>query len=116
MLEEPYYIYRHIRPDTNEVFYIGRGSDISKGHSKRHYEKSNRNRWWKAVVAKNNGEYEVEIMFRASTEDLINEKEKEFISLYGRRDLKKGTLVNLTDGGGRLSRYGLLRRDKTKVK
>jgi len=31
--------------------------------------------------------------------EFIIEKEKEFISIYGRKDLKKGTLCNLTDGG-----------------
>lgn len=95
----PFYIYRHIRPDKNEVFYIGKGSLLSKGHSKRHEDKSCRNKWWKHIVEKNNGKYEIEIIFECETEQQINEKEIEFINLYGRKDLGKGTLVNLTDGG-----------------
>jgi len=94
-----FYIYRHIRPDKNEVFYIGKGCYISKSHSKRHQEKSRRNKWWNRIVQKNNGIYDIEIIYESETEMEINEKEKEFIKLYGRRDLGKGTLVNLTDGG-----------------
>lgn len=99
MLDSNFYIYRHIRPDTNEVFYIGKGSNLSKSHSIRAYENSGRNDWWKRVVVKNNGEYKVEIVYGTETEQEINQKEIEFIALYGRKDLKKGTLVNLTDGG-----------------
>jgi uncharacterized protein involved in tellurium resistance len=33
------------------------------------------------------------------TAEQAKEKEKEFIALYGRVDLKSGCLVNLTDGG-----------------
>jgi hypothetical protein len=36
MLESKFYIYRHIRPDTNEVFYIGKGNNLDKRKSKYH--------------------------------------------------------------------------------
>ena len=94
----PFYIYRHIRPDTNEVFYIGKGNTFSKSHSNRAYEKHRRNKWWQNIVSKNNGEYKVEIIFECETELEVNTKEIEFIELYGRKDLGKGTLVNLTNG------------------
>lgn len=105
-----YFIYRHIRLDTNEVFYIGRGKAYTRlrrtknsrthGYVERYYRaycKANRNVFWDRIVAKT--EFEVEIIFEADDIQLIFEKEIEFISLYGRRDLGKGTLVNLSDGG-----------------
>ena len=89
------YVYRHIREDKNEVFYIGIGTD-DKGKYVRAKSK-NRNRYWKRIVDKTN--YEIEILFdNISKEDAIK-KEIEFIQLYGRRDQNNGTLCNLTDGG-----------------
>lgn len=93
ILEENIYcVYRHIRPDKNEVFYVGIG-DID-----RPYEKIGRNRYWKSIV-KLNPIYEVEILFENLTWKECCVKEKEFIKLYGRKDLGLGTLCNLTDGG-----------------
>lgn len=94
-----FYIYRHIRPDTNEVFYIGKGYLLSKGHSERSKEKHGRNKWWYRIVEKNGGVYEVEIIYNCETEIEVNKKEVEFIKIYGRKDKGEGTLVNLTDGG-----------------
>lgn len=66
---------------------------------KRAYDrcKSRRNNWWNKIVDKTN--YEVEIIMENLTLEEAKLKEKEFIKLYGRRDLGLGTLVNLTDGG-----------------
>jgi hypothetical protein len=89
------YLYRHIRLDKNEVFYIGIGTD-SNGRYLRAKSKT-RNRYWKRIVSKT--DYEIEIMIDDMPIDFILEKEKEFISLYGRTDLGLGTLCNLTDGG-----------------
>jgi len=96
-----FYIYRHIRPDTNEVFYIGKGNNMDKRISSysRAKCKNRRHDYWKKIVAKNNGLFIVEILFECDTEQQVNEKEIEFISLYGRKDLGKGTLINFTDGG-----------------
>ena len=87
------YLYRHIRKDKNEVFYVGIGA---KNNYERAFSK-NRNHFWKKIT--NITEYEVEIMIEDDNLEFIIEKEKEFISIYGRKDLKKGTLCNLTDGG-----------------
>jgi len=87
------YVYRHIRLDKNEPFYIGIGKT-----EKRAYEKIKRNQFWHNIVAKTN--YEVEILFDNLTWEEAGEKEKEFIKLYGKRDNKTGILVNITDGGG----------------
>ena len=85
-------VYRHIRLDKNEVFYIGIGRD-----EKRAYNKNSRNNYWKHIVSKTN--YEIEILFDDLTWGQACEKEKEFIKLYGRKDLGTGTLVNMMDGG-----------------
>ena len=89
------YVYRHVRLDKNEVFYIGIGSD-SKGKYKRAFEDSHRNPHWHNIVKHG---YEVEIMLDDLTWEEACKKEVEFIKLYGRKDLNEGTLVNMTDGG-----------------
>lgn len=99
MLDKPFYIYRHIRPDTDQVFYIGKGYRLSKSHGFRATQKHSRSKWWNRVIEKNNGVYTVEVIMEFDTEAECNAKEIELIKLYGRRDLKSGTLVNLTDGG-----------------
>lgn len=90
------YLYRHIRLDKNEPFYIGIGSD-AKGKYERAYHRGSRSNHWHNVV--NKTAYEVEIMLDDMTWEEACEKEKEIIKLYGRKDLKEGTLVNMTDGG-----------------
>lgn len=100
-----YYLYRHIRLDTNQPFYVGIGTvyekdftkDNMQGAYERAYHKHSRNRFWKFIVEKS--EYEVEIMLESDDYEFIKQKEIEFIALYGRRDLKTGILCNLTDGG-----------------
>jgi hypothetical protein len=86
-------VYRHIRLDKNEPFYIGIGKT-----EKRAYEKIKRNKFWHNVIAKTN--YKVEILFDDLSWENAEEKEKEFIKLYGKRDNNTGCLVNITDGGG----------------
>lgn len=88
------YLYRHIRLDRNQPFYIGIGSDDSY---KRAYDKRSRSKYWKSVI--NKTDYEVEILMEDLTWEEACEKEKEFISLYGRADLGTGILCNLTEGG-----------------
>jgi hypothetical protein len=94
------YLYRHIRLDKNEPFYIGIGSD---NKYKRAHNKKGRSYSWKDIAY--NVSYEIEILLdNLSWEDACN-KEIEFIAMYGRIDLNKGTLVNMTDGGdGQLGR------------
>lgn len=89
------YVYRHIRLDKNEPFYIGIGKDAIY---KRAYQSSRTKRsdFWHNIASKG---YEVEILMDNLTWEQACEKEKEFILLYGRKDLGTGTLVNLTIGG-----------------
>jgi hypothetical protein len=90
------YLYRHIRLDKNEPFYIGIGSDEYK-NCERAYSKFYRNKHWNNIT--NIASYEVEIIAEDLTWEEACKKEIEFIKLYGRSDLKLGTLVNMTDGG-----------------
>jgi NUMOD3 motif len=88
------YVYRHIRLDTNKVFYVGIGNDLKYQRSKSKY---NRNKHWHNVVNKTS--IRVDILFDEIDYEEAKNKEIEFISLYGRRDFGIGTLVNMTDGG-----------------
>ena len=90
------YVYRHVRLDKNEVFYVGIGLNDNFGKYKRAHSFA-RSNFWKKIT--NKSEYVVEIMFDDLTWEEACEKEKEFIKIYGRKDLNEGTLVNLTDGG-----------------
>jgi hypothetical protein len=84
-------VYRHIRLDNNQTFYIGIGSE------NRAYNKHHRSNWWKKVV--NKAGYRVEILAKNLTKELACELEMFLIELYGRKDLGEGELVNMTDGG-----------------
>ena len=88
------YVYRHIRLDKNEPFYIGIGS---KQTYDRAYCTKNRNRIWNNVYSK--CEIDIEIIIDDLTWEEAKQKEKEFILLYGRIDNNTGTLANLTNGG-----------------
>ncbi len=89
------YLYRHIRLDKNEPFYIG--VSIRDDKYKRAYRKSDRNKLWKNIV--NKTEYEVEILLDNLSEEELYLKEEEFIKLYGFIYNNTGTLSNLTFGG-----------------
>jgi len=99
------YVYRHIRKDKNQPFYIGIGND-SNGKYSRAFDMRGRNKIWHRI--QKISDYEVEILFdKLSWEDAC-EKEKEFIKLYGRK-IDGGILANLTFGGeGQLGMYGSL--------
>jgi len=96
------YVYTHTRLDTNEIFYIGIGSDVLGKH-RRAFSKKGRSKFWKDMIK--NREYRVDVVYdNLSWEDACK-KEIELIFKYGRRDLGKGTLVNLTNGGDGVSGY-----------
>jgi hypothetical protein len=93
-----HYLYRHIRLDYNIPFYIGIGrNSVNSNNYYRSRSTKNRNKHWHNVVNKTN--YEVEIMLESDDFEFIKEKEKEFIKIYGRKDMSTGALVNMTDGG-----------------
>ena len=89
-MDNIFYTYIHIRPDTNEPFYVG------KGKGRRHKTKSGRNQHWHNIVNKNNGIFESKILFEGLSEDEALNKEIEI-----EKELKdKGyNLVNLAETG-----------------
>ena len=96
-----YYTYIHTRKDTGEVFYVGIGVKY-EGHTDfqkytRAYQTFSRNKFWKSIVRKT--EYTITILSEFNSKSECEKEEERLIKLYGRRDLNKGTLVNLTDGG-----------------
>jgi len=86
------YVYKHIRKDTNEIFYIGIGVNINRKDSK-----YSRNKHWHSIVKKTS--YYSEIIEDDLTWELACEREIFWIKFYGRDDLNEGTLVNKTNGG-----------------
>ncbi len=90
-------VYGYFRPDIGEPFYIGKGTTRrARVHLNRsHNSAVNR------VIAKlrlNNLEPEVRVLF-FGTDDECKREEIRLIRHFGRRDLKQGPLVNMTDGG-----------------
>jgi len=94
-----YYVYRHIRDDRNEPFYVGQScyTEGEYNYYKRAFCKRRRTKYWKEIVKSTT--FAVEIIYETYIENDAIAKEKEFISLYGRIDLGNGTLVNMTSGG-----------------
>ena len=88
------YLYRHIRLDKNEPFYIGIGK--SEYDYKRAYSTKSRNKYWSNIV--NQTDYRVEILLDNLSWDEVSIKEKEFIQLYN-KNTNGGTLCNIADGG-----------------
>lgn len=92
-LKPIYVVYRHIRLDKNEPFYIGIGKET------RPYEfPSNRGNFWEKIYNKSKKKIKVDILLEELTWKQACEKEIEFIALYGRKDKCLGSLCNLTDG------------------
>jgi hypothetical protein len=88
------YVYTHTRLDTNEIFYIGIGTQDNYRRASRC---ANRSIFWKNIVNKTG--WKVDIVFdNLSWEDACI-KEKELIAFYGRKDIGTGILVNHTNGG-----------------
>jgi len=67
-----YYIYAHLRKDTNNIFYIGKGS------GNRAYFENNRSLFWKRIVNKYG--YNVKILKSNLTEEEAYNLETNFIS------------------------------------
>jgi hypothetical protein len=86
------YVYKHLRNDTNEVFYIGIGKNKS-----RVYSNKNRNEYWKNIVQKVG--FTSEIVANDISWECACDMERQLIKEYGRWDLGLGNLVNMTDGG-----------------
>lgn len=85
-MENKYYIYFHINPLKNEIFYVGKGS------GKRAYCKRRRNKHWNNIVSKYG--YIIDIVETGLTEQLAFDREIYYIKKIGRDNL-----TNMTNGG-----------------
>jgi len=98
-----YYIYFHINPLKNEIFYVG------KGKGKRAYSHTGRSLYWRNITKKYG--YIVDITEDGLTEQEAFDREVFYINKIGRKDLGLGSLVNMTDGGDGPS--GVIRSQET---
>lgn len=98
-LAQGYYIYRHIRPSDGTPFYIGRGRFRKDRNPipERAQSKTSRNIYWQRIAEKEGG-FNFEIMLDGMSREEADQKEKEFIRLYGKAK-DGGMLANITDGG-----------------
>ena len=96
-----YYVYRHIREDKMETFYVGIGTrstqDLKCNTYGRAYAFHRDNIIWIRIVAKTKAA--VQILFEYDTRKEAQDKEVELILQYGRKCDNTGTLANLTLGG-----------------
>lgn len=83
-----FYVYHHIRKDTNEVFYVG------KGKEGRAFSKSNRNKHWHNI--NNKCGFTIDIISEGLSEDEAFDLEKQEIARLSESGCE---LVNLTEGG-----------------
>lgn len=81
-----FYVYEHLKPNTGEVFYIG------KGCKNRAYETRSRNNHWTNIVNKYG--LEVNIIYNNLTNQEAGQKEIDLIEFYG-----LDNLCNMTQGG-----------------
>jgi hypothetical protein len=100
-------VYKHIRLDTHQPFYIGIGKT-----EKRAFSKHRRNKYWKSITSKT--DYKVEILFDNLSWEECCVKEIELITLYGRKDKGNGILANMTDGGE--GSLGIIKSDEMRKK
>lgn len=98
-------VYKHINPNTKETFYIGIGKS-----KKRAYSKHSRNKYWKNYTKKYG--FEVEILKENISWNEACKLEIELIKKFGRKDLGKGKLLNMTDGGEGLVNISQVTRNK----
>ena len=93
-----HYIYQHIRLDTNEIFYIGKGVQKKQNYQYyRAFDKKRRNNIWNSIVSKTG--FKVEILATNLSEKECFNLEIELISKHGKIFNNSGTLANYTDGG-----------------
>jgi hypothetical protein len=100
---EHYFIYKHIRADNGQVFYIGCGKypkDAKSLRAKqmRAYQTCKRNKHWNDVFEQTR--IKVKILFITTCKKTAYLKEKEYIKHYGRLLDGKGTLTNLSKSQG----------------
>lgn len=111
-----FYVYRHIRLDKNEPFYIGIGTkplifNTFKQEYDRAFSADGRNAAWLDIVIKS--DYKVEIIFESDNYQEVKNKEYEFIQTYKSKLFDGGTLVNiqgLDENNDYRKEFGIIRK------
>jgi len=93
-----YYLYTHVRLDTNTIFYVGIGTKYSNKRTrkqtyKRAFRKKERNIIWKRIVKET--DYKIHIIREFDTVGEALEAETYLIRKYGRIIEKTGELANI---------------------
>lgn len=101
-------LYFHYNPVKQEIFYVG----ISN-NTKRPFDITARSKWHKKIVKKYG--YDVQIIRDDLTWEQACTLEIFWIKTIGRRNLKEGSLVNLTDGGEGSVRWKMSKTTKEKI-
>jgi len=96
------YVYKHIRKDNKQPFYIGVGGlrsfdNYQRANSSHWKGRRSRSKFWFNYADKFG--VEVEIVLDNVTAKQALAKEIELIAFYGRQDINTGILVNHTAGG-----------------
>lgn len=101
-----YYVYAYWDPIRLEYFYAGKGKN-QRAYT--HLNRKDRHPVTNRIINIRRAGYEPEIKFIAKNldEELAFLAETEFILKYGRRNIKTGCLLNLTNGGEGMSGYVL---------
>jgi hypothetical protein len=119
-----YFLYKHIRLDTNKIFYIGMGTVNEKtpktfiSRYKRAYSKSGRSFLWKRIV--NCHGYKVIIIKEFKKKENCLKAETRLIVRYGKIIDNTGILANLVDTNEeiirKLVKSAILTAEKRKIK
>lgn len=106
-MSNTYFIYRYVRLDINQPFYIGMGT--KKEYNSQGYPLYSQRSIYPRAYCKDRNyvclgimgktDYDIEIIYETEDKNHAEEKEKEFINLYGIVYDGTGTLTNLTMGG-----------------
>ncbi len=99
-----FYVYQHIRYDTNEIIYVG------KGKGRRAYNFINRNKLWLDIKSKTN--IKVEILIKDIENEFAILIERDVIESY---KFKKINLVNINIGGAGDKKYSHSDEIKKKI-
>lgn len=99
-----FYVYQHLKADTGEIFYVG------KGMGRRAHDSYHRSKYWKNIVAKHG--VTVEFLKVDITEPESLELEIATIEKYRKQGLQ---IINMTDGGDGTSGYNHTVEHKQKM-
>lgn len=112
-----YFLYQHKRLDTNQIFYIGKGTKKVKGNVyHRAFTKNSRNNYWLNIV--NQTSYIVEILEEFDNEQDCLKKETSLIESLGYSWNNTGTLCNMIKNDSEikyLARIGSSKKNSKQV-